>query len=341
MPTRADSSPRVAICGASSLRGKELQQVLEDRNFPVSDFILLDESLPAGTLAEAGGEPTFIRPMKEDSFEGARFAFFAGSAQEAARNWKVAQRAGSVVIDLTGGAAEVPGAVPWIPGIAKQLSPPAAAEKGVKDGVFLSPSAATLIACTLVAALQGLSPARLVILFFLPVSERGLAGVDELESQTAALLSFRSIEQPVFGVQVAFNLLSEYGETSPPSLDEVRARLAREVAHYLAGRAAAPAIQLVQAPVFYGYAFACYAEFASPREPMELEAALAAAGAKLVRAGEPGPSNVSVAGESEIHLGRIERDPNASAGFWLWGAADNLRVAATNAVRIAEELLVS
>jgi aspartate-semialdehyde dehydrogenase len=341
MPSRADSSPRVAICGASSLCGKELQLVLEDRNFPVRDFILLDESLPAGTLAEAGGEPTFIRPMKEDSFEGARFAFFTGSPEEAARNWKVAQRAGSVVIDLSGGTAEVPGAMPWIPGIAKQLPPPAAAGKGAKAGVFLSPSAATLIACTLVSALQGFSPARLVVLFFLPVSERGLAGVDELESQTAALLSFRSIEQPVFGVQVAFNLLSGYGAASRPSLDEVRAHVAEEVARYLAGRAVAPAIQLVQAPVFYGYAFASYAEFASPREPAELEAVLAAAGAKLTPAGEPGPSNVSVAGESGIYLGRIERDRNAAAGFWLWGAADNLRVAATNAVRIAEELLVS
>ena len=341
MPARADSSPRVAICGASSLRGKELQLVLEDRNFPVSHFILLDESLPAGTLAEAGGEPTFIRPMKEDSFEGARFAFFAGSAEEAARNWKIAQRAGSVVIDLTGGTAQVPGAMPWIPGIARQLPPPAAADKGAKAGVFLSPSAATLIACTLVSALQGLSPTRLVIVFLLPVSERGLAGVDELESQTAALLSFHSIEQPVFDAQVAFNLLSGYGHASRPSLEEVRAHLAREVARYLAGRASAPAIQLVQAPVFYGYAFASYAEFASPREPAELEAALAAARVKLTPAGEPEPSNVSVAGESEIHLGRIERDPNVSAGFWVWGGADNLRLAATNAVRIAEELLVS
>jgi len=40
-------------------------------------------------------------------------------------------------------------------------------------------------------------------------------------------------------------------------------------------------------------------------------------------------------------MGRIERDPNVSAGFWVWGGADNLRLAATNAVRIAEELLVS
>ena len=53
----------------------------------------------------------------------------------------------------------------------------------------------------------------------------------------------------------------------------------------------------------------------------------------------PSPTNVSVAGESEIHLAPIEPDPNVESGVWLWGVADNLRLAATNAVRIAEELV--
>src|SRR5579872_6485818 len=91
--------PRVAIVGASTLRGKELKQVLEDRNFPASDYVLLDESIAAGTLTEAGGEPTFIRPLDEDSFEGAKFVFFAGSSQEARTNFAGAQRAGATVID--------------------------------------------------------------------------------------------------------------------------------------------------------------------------------------------------------------------------------------------------
>ena len=51
------------------------------------------------------------------------------------------------------------------------------------------------------------------------------------------------------------------------------------------------------------------------------------------------PTNVSVAGESRIHVVWVDPDPNSPAGIWIWGVADNLRVAATNAVRIAEELL--
>ena len=102
------------------------------------------------------------------------------------------------------------------------------------------------------------------MLLFPPVSERDQAGVEELESQTASLLSFREIAKPVFDAQVAFNLLASYGEESKPRLADTRSAIARDVARYLAGRAPVPAIQLVQAPVFYGYAFAAYAEFASP-----------------------------------------------------------------------------
>ncbi len=79
MPSGRSNSHRVAIVGASSLRGKELKQVLEDRHFPASDVVLLDESVVAGTLTEAAGEPTFIRALDEESFEGARFVFFAGT----------------------------------------------------------------------------------------------------------------------------------------------------------------------------------------------------------------------------------------------------------------------
>jgi hypothetical protein len=101
MPSGPSNHHRIAIVGASSLRGKELQQVLEDRHFPANDFVLLDESVAAGTLTAAAGEPTFIRALDQESFQGARFAFFAGTAHDALQNWSVAQRSGATVIDLT------------------------------------------------------------------------------------------------------------------------------------------------------------------------------------------------------------------------------------------------
>jgi len=341
MPSGAGSSLRIAVVGASSLRGKELKQVLEDRAFPANDTILLDESVMAGTLTEAAGEPTFIRALEEDSFEGSHFAFFAGSHFDAERNWPVAQRAGATVIDLTGAVSDSGRAGMWIPSLDRMLPPQRAsgANGATHPSPHFSPPTPVVIACTLAAGLGKFSPQRLVVMFFPPVSERDQAGIEELESQTASLLSFRPIEQAVFDAQVAFNLLLGYGEGSKPRLEDVRAGIARDAVCYLAGRAPVPAIQLVQAPVFYGYAFAAYAEFAEPQPPEGLEAALADLGVRFTPPGGGAPTNISVAGESEIHIGRIEPDPTIRSGMWLWGAADNLRLAATNAVRIAEELL--
>jgi aspartate-semialdehyde dehydrogenase len=348
MPAGRGTFHRVAIVGASSLRGKELKQVLEDRNFPASDVVLLDESVMAGTLTEAAGEPTFIRALEEDSFEGARFAFFAGTPADAQRNWRAAQRAGATVIDLTGALVSGPRdaespteVIASIPSLA-----PMAALKNSPEGkpssrgtAYSSPGAAVIIVCTLAMALARLDPRRVALILFPPVSERDQAGIEELESQTASLLSFREITRPVFDAQVAFNLLSRYGQDGKPHLADLRAAIARETADYLAGRALVPAIQLVQAPVFYGYSFSAYAEFAPAVKPEEIEAALAGAGAKIADQADAAPTNVSIAGEGEIHMARVESDPSLAGGVWLWGVADNLRLAATNAVRIAEEIV--
>ncbi len=348
MPSGRSNHHRVAIVGASSLRGKELRQVLEDRHFPASDFVLLDESVVAGTLTEAAGEPTFIRALDQESFEGARFAFFAGTARDAEQNWNVAQRSGATVIDLTG-ALGAPGhatdADAWIPSLGSVLPARSNAKGDGKSSTtalpaaYESPSAPVIIACALAAGLGTFQPQRISVLLFPPVSEREEAGIEELEKQTAGLLSFQEVAKPVFDAQVAFNLLASHGPEAKPRLADTRASIARDVAAYLHGRAPVPAIQLVQAPVFYGYAFAAYAEFASPVAAEQLHGAFANLGVKVAGSDDAPPSNVSVAGETEIHLARIESDPNVAAGVWIWGVADNLRLAATNAVRIAEELV--
>lgn len=341
MPSKSGNFHRIALVGASSLLGKELTQVLEDRHFPAADIRLLDASVVAGTLTEAAGEPTFIRSIDEESFEGARFVFFAGSAADTEQNWRAAQRAGATVIDLTGCAAVSP-AVVSIPSLVSVLPPlQQSGTAGSSNIAFSSPFAPAIIACTLAAGLAKFQPQRTIALLFPPVSERDQAGIDELETQTASLLSFREIGRQVFDAQVAFNLLAHYGAASKPRLADVRATIARDVAAYLAGHVPVPAIQLLQAPVFYGYAFAAYADFGSAVSPELIEASFAGLGAKIAAEDDPSPDNVSAAGESEIQLGRVSSDPNVGNGVWLWGVADHLRLAATNAVRIAEELIAT
>jgi aspartate-semialdehyde dehydrogenase len=351
MPSGRGKSSRVAIVGASSLRGREVKLVLEERNFPAGDIVLLDEPVLAGTLTEAGGEPTFIRALSESSFEDARFAFFTGSQRDTEQNWQAAQRSGATVIDLTGFLASSPAATVSIPSLATVFLPrpgldlTKVATSGASRNVakllvpYSSPGSGVIIGCTVAAALAKFSPLRTVVMLFPPVSERDQVGVDELEAQTTNLLSFRPITQTIFDSQIAFNLLAGYGEESKPSFQDVRNSIARDVAHYAGERAHAPAIQLVQAPVFYGYAFAVFAEFAAAPSAENLELAFANLGVKIAAAGEAPPTNVSVAGESEIHLARIEADPNVLNGVWIWGVADNLRLSAANAVRIAEELV--
>ncbi len=350
-----EESLRIAIAGATPLRGKDLKTWIEQSGFPAGEVRLFDEELAAGTLTEFAGEPAVVQRIDSSSFDKTRFVFFTGSPAFAAKHAAAAQKAGATVIDLSGGLSAWPAARPWIPALDLLLPAPPVPNSGGdrtdhQTSLYLSPTVPAIVACSLSAACAPLGLARLVITFCQPVSERGQGGIDELENQTVKLLSFQPMPQEVFDTQVAFNLLDRWGPASHERLSDARAELARDVRDYLAGRVPMPAMTVVQAPVFYAHAFAAYAEFAQPVEADALMARIEAAGCKLAGSkaigsdatgDDPAPSNLNVAGEEKPWIGRPERDPNTDRGFWLWGAADNMRVASANALRIAERLLVS
>ena len=148
MPAGPAKSNRVAIVGASTFRGKELAQVLEDRNFPISDLVLLDTSIQPGTLTEAAGEPTFIRSLDKDSFDGVRFAFFAGNALDTAQNRAIATGGGAIVIDLTGSLANSGDATAWIPSLDTELplKPIRGSNGSAHANNYVAPSAPVIIA---------------------------------------------------------------------------------------------------------------------------------------------------------------------------------------------------
>ncbi len=310
--------------------------VLEDR-MPSAEVRLLDDEVAEGALTEAGGEPVVIQGTDEESFDGVQFAFFTGGADYTRRHWQQALKAGATVIDLSGALRGEQEAAPWIPALRGNLGPP----RGVTGRVFVAPSSPAIIACTLAAGLKDLGVERLAVVLFQPVSERGQAAVEELEGQCANLLSLKPITRELYGVQLAFNMLGEYGGEGGETLAAVRAEIVASVTAYLDGRVAAPAIQVVQAPVFYGYSFMAYAEFAAVVAADGIGEALTAVGVQVAEAGAERPSSVSVAGESQIVVARAEADAASAGAWWIWGAADNLRLAAANAVSIAETLRAS
>lgn len=327
------------IVGATSLRGKELVTLLEER-FPSADLKLLDEEIAAGLLIEAAGEPAIVQSVEKESFEGARIVFFAGKADFAARHASDALRDASAVIDLSGGLRARPEARPWIPSLDAILPPPISPE-GRGSKAYLSPTAPVIISCALAAGLRKWSPTGTSIVFLQPVSERGQEGIEELERQTVSLLSFQPIAKHVFDTQVAFNVVNGYGEASSERLSDSRTALARDVATYLGSRIPIPGIQVLQAPVFHAHSFSAFAELKGSPDVFAIDAEMAAAGFQIASTGEVAPSAIAAAGEAKPLLAHAERDPNHASGYWFWGAADNLRVTAENAVAIAESILSS
>ena len=174
--------------------GAELKSLLEESRFAASDFRLLDEELAAGTLTEAGGEPAVIRPVEEDSFDRARFVFFAGSAEFTRANFALAQRSGAVIIDLSGHSVSLPDSVPWFRGLEKLRGQ----DLPGKPPLATIPSAPAEALIRLALCLQALGLRQLTATVLQPVSAWGKPGIEELETQSSQLLSFQAAGEAAF-----------------------------------------------------------------------------------------------------------------------------------------------
>jgi aspartate-semialdehyde dehydrogenase len=97
---------------------------------------------------------------------------------------------------------------------------------------------------------------------------------------------------------------------------------------------------LLQAPSFHGHTFSVYIEFEAAVSQGDVEGALAGEHMTMARQMEDAPSNVNVAGQDGILLS-VRRDAQNANGFWLWAAADNLRVIGMTAVECAETMMAA
>jgi aspartate-semialdehyde dehydrogenase len=329
---------RVAIVGAASLKGKEIAEILKDRNFPAIDVRLLDDDEALGRLEALGDEMSFIQSVRAEQFERVDFTFFASDQHSTRSNWKTARDLGSTIIDLSFALEDDPSATirsPWIekpsgPNVMPELQP---------GPVVVAHPAATVLALIAMRAGKAGTVRNLISTVFEPASERGQKGMDELHEQTVNLLSFQELPKEVFDAQIAFNTLSRYGPRAELPLDVVANRI---LAHYrrVAPGLLAPAISLVQAPIFHGYSFSIYVELEQPVSADDFSKALEGEHVTIVpRASDPA-SNVSAAGQNDIVIS-ITRDANHENGIWLWVVADNLRITALTAVECAEAMTAS
>lgn len=337
-PTARGQLFRSAIVGAATLKGKEVVEMINERNFPSVDIRLLDDDESIGQLEATGDEMNFIQSVRSELFTHVDFTFFAADAECTRNNWQRARDAGSAIIDLSGALEEEPGAQVrsvWLERERGELWKP---ELQPAPCIVANSTAITL-ALLLLRARKAGAIRSAVATAFEPASEQGQKGMDELHQQTINLLSFQPLPKDLFDEQVAFNMLARLGPKSKLSLDSIEARIRRHYQKIAGADAPQPAVMLLQPPVFHGHALAIYLEMEQAVDQARLAQALA--GDHIVLASsedESQPSNVNTAGQANI-LVSLKKEASQPNGIWLWAAADNLRIAAVTAVECAESMI--
>lgn len=348
----ADESLRIALVGAGTLQGKALSDELSASAFASADLRLLDEEDARGQLTAVEDEILLIQAIEPDSFEGCDFTFFAGDAALTRKHLRQAIQAGSRIVDLSGELENSSGILvraPWIPDESAQSESsrtqglPKATTPDLDTRAVISAHPVAVLLAMLAARSQHVAPLHnLWATLLQPASEYGHAALEELHQQTANLLSFQALPTEVFGGQTAFTLAVSFDATGKAALAGSSDRIRRHYDRIAMVPVAPLALQVVQAPVFHGYALSVAIELAHPVAAESLAAALAGPYVHIVTSAAEFPGNVQAVEEEEAQVLVQPVLPMEEATqtnrFWLWIVADNLKLAARNAVACAVEL---
>ena len=329
---------RIAIVGAASLRGKELNEALGESVFAAADFLLMDDEEALGQLESVGSDVTFIQKIDPASFERVDFVFFAGEKQITLKHWQSALRAGASILDLTYALEEEAHVLVRSPWVRDEMDGAAVkANPDLRTSAIVPAHPAAVSLALLLLRMKKAAAVRSAWATVLePASEYGRRAMDELHQQTVSLLSFQTLPKEIYDAQVAFNLLPALGEASKLSLASSAGRIGRHYETLSGGHLPELALQLIHAPVFHGYAISLAVELEQAATTEQVEAALTGDHVDVVIGDADAPSNLSTAGQEDIMV-RV-RAEEGGRRFWIWAAVDNLKLSAQNAVACAEEL---
>jgi aspartate-semialdehyde dehydrogenase len=329
-------SRTVAILGATGLVGRTTLAILEERAFPFDDLRLLASDRSASRTMRVRGQDTPVQAVSERAFGGVWLALFATSA-ELSKQWApVARAAGAIVVDYSSAfrmEPDVPLVVPEVNGALLDARP----------GLIAN---GNCVAIPLVVALAPLAKVgrleKVVLASYQSVSGAGQEALDELERGIRGGLDgdppARSDGRPAF----AFNVVPHIDRFDAEGWTGEERKIVQETRRMLDRPDLAVTPTSVRVPVRVGHCAAVVATFDRAVDPAAARAAWqGAAGVRVVD--EPGaeryPTPLAVAGEDDVFVGRLRRDPMDARSLVFFLASDNLRKgAALNAVQIAERL---
>lgn len=318
--------PNVVLVGSSSPLGKDICALLTERQIGFGKLDLLDTDAYLEVLEEFSGVLQVEQILSRDRLRDADVAVLACSPEilDLYLEHRVAFPRRTLDLTQTGREGPV---------IVAGLGDPKLPEQ---EGYVIGPHPATIILGHILSRLHnrfGLEAAAATVLE--PASERGSAAIEELEKQALSILNLQEVAHKVFANQLAFNILPENRVAA-----QTEANIARQLEAVLGQTFPKPALAVAQAPVFHGHTVIAHVRLLESPSAGAVAATLEAGDAPVRVAGleDDGPSPVRSIGSDRIHVGRIKPD-QTGFGFSLWAVADNLRIAAANAVFILESIV--
>jgi aspartate-semialdehyde dehydrogenase len=332
-------SYKIAVVGATGNVGREILNILSERNFPASEVVALASERSLGKEISYGDTEILKAQVLDDyDFIGTDIALFSPGSSISKVHGPRAAEQGCVVIDNTSYFRMQEN----IPLVVPEVNAYALKDFG-KTNIIANPNCST---AQMVVALKPLHEAfgikRAVVATYQSVSGAGKSAMDELYDQTKVLYVNEHRDPENFPKRIAFNVIPhidvfmENGDTKEEWKMQVETKKIMEADIPLT-------VTCVRVPVFVGHSEAINLEFEKPFELSAVRELLENAPGIVVddRPEDNGYTTpMECTGEDGVFISRIRRDETVANGLNFWCVSDNLRKgAALNAVQIAEELV--
>ena len=329
---------RVVVAGATGNVGREMLNILAEREFPVDDLAVLASRRSLGTEVSFGDKTLKTEDLDTFDFTGWDMALFAIGSEATRKYAPKAAAAGCVVIDNS----SLYRYDPEVPLIVPECNPDAIADYTNKN-IIANPNCST---AQMVVALKPLHDRarikRVVVSTYQSVSGAGKEGMDELWEQTKAVYNPTSEVPPAkFQKEIAFNVIPHIDSFMEDGSTKEEWKMVAETRKIVDPKIRVTAT-CVRVPVFVGHSEAVNIEFEDFLDEEEARDILREApGIMVVDKRESGGyiTPKECVGDFATFISRIRQDSTVENGLNLWCVSDNLRKgAALNAVQIAELL---
>ena len=333
-----DKQFNIAVAGATGAVGNQMISCLEERNFPIKSIKFLASSRSVGRKLKYKGRNIAVEELTENSFKGIDIALFSAGGGTSEKFSPYAANDGCVVIDNSSAWRMDP----EVPLVVPEVNPHAVAQFRNK-GIIANPNCSTIqMVVPLHPLHQEYGIKRIVVSTYQAVSGTGKKAIDELDSQTRAILNFKEHENKVYPHTIAFNCLPHIDVFLENGYTKEEMKMVHETRKILEDDTIGVTATTVRVPVFFGHSESINIETKKKVSALEVRALLERApGVKVVDnpLNNIYPLAIDAAGQDLTLVGRIRDDESIENGINMWVVADNIRKgAATNAVQIAEIL---